>query len=271
MLKNAAVLWVIAFLLTAASAVYQRMTGPSYPVKGETYVGESLIDYRLERSHGGPDDCDINFTIPDENVTAILSYKRYKTDDNWTHIEMMRHRDSVYSKLPHQPPAGKRMYYVTLSDGSNTVKLPEIDPVVIRFKGAVPQWVLIPHVFFMFTSMFVATRAGLEALFRKKNVMKLAYWTTGLMFIGGMILGPVMQEYAFGELWTGFPFGYDLTDNKTLIAMIGWFAAVYFGRKKPEQQNKWVVFASLLTFIIFIIPHSVLGSELDYSKMDTGN
>ena len=39
-----------------------------------------------------------------------------------------------------------------------------------------------------------------------------------LLAVGGFILGPLVQNYAFGELWTGVPFGWDLTDNKTLIA-----------------------------------------------------
>jgi hypothetical protein len=41
-----------------------------------------------------------------------------------------------------------------------------------------------------------------------------------------MILGPVVQYYAFGEFWTGVPFGWDLTDNKTLVAVIFWALAV---------------------------------------------
>jgi len=85
------------------------------------------------------------------------------------------------------------------------------------------------------------------------------------LLLGGMIFGPITQLYAFGALWTGFPFGYDLTDNKTLIAFIGWTIALIavFKSKKP---GRWIIFASILMFIIFLIPHSVLGSELDYSE-----
>jgi len=31
-----------------------------------------------------------------------------------------------------------------------------------------------------------------------------------------------VQHYAFGQLWTGVPFGWDLTDNKTLLAALAW-------------------------------------------------
>ena len=47
-----------------------------------------------------------------------------------------------------------------------------------------------------------------------------------LLFAGGMILGPVVQNFAFGELWTSVPFSWDLTDNKTLVAFTFWIIAV---------------------------------------------
>ncbi|MDP3445020.1 MAG: hypothetical protein Q8T08_19340, partial [Ignavibacteria bacterium] len=76
-----------------------------------------------------------------------------------------------------------------------------------------------------------------------------------------------MQYYAFGEFWTGFPFGYDLTDNKTLIAMIGWLIALFM-LKRSAKPIKWVLAAALIMFIVYLIPHSVLGSEHDYSKSE---
>jgi hypothetical protein len=93
-----------------------------------------------------------------------------------------------------------------------------------------------------------------------------AFWTLGLLTIGGLILGPIVQNYAFGEYWTGIPFGFDLTDNKTLIAWLGWLVAIFmiFKSKRPKV---WVLGAAIFTIAIFLIPHSLMGSELDYSKM----
>jgi hypothetical protein len=79
-----------------------------------------------------------------------------------------------------------------------------------------------------------------------------------------MILGPIMQKYAFGEFWTGIPFGWDLTDNKTLIALIFWIIAVVMNRKK--ERPLYTILAAAVLLVIFSIPHSVLGSELDYSS-----
>ncbi|HUT07603.1 MAG TPA: hypothetical protein VMY15_02040, partial [Candidatus Latescibacteria bacterium] len=84
--------------------------------------------------------------------------------------------------------------------------------------------------------------------------------------VGGFILGPLVQKFAFGIAWAGFPGGIDLTDNKTLVAFLFWVAALIAGRRgKPARP--FVLAASLVTLVIFLIPHSLLGSHLDYSKM----
>jgi cbb3-type cytochrome oxidase subunit 1 len=78
------------------------------------------------------------------------------------------------------------------------------------------------------------------------------------VFIGGFILGPLVQKLSFGVFWTGFPLGLDLTDNKTLIAFIGWLAALIAGwRGKPARG--WVLGASILMLVVYFIPHSLLG------------
>ncbi len=78
-----------------------------------------------------------------------------------------------------------------------------------------------------------------------------------------MILGPLVQKYAFGELWTGVPFGWDLTDNKTLIAFIFWILAVVMNRKK--ERPLYTALAAVVLLLVYSIPHSMFGSELDYA------
>jgi hypothetical protein len=79
-----------------------------------------------------------------------------------------------------------------------------------------------------------------------------------------MILGPLVQNYAFGELWTGIPFGWDLTDNKTLIALIFWILAVYMNRKSDKPV--YTVLAAVILLLVYSIPHSLFGSQLDYAS-----
>lgn len=260
------VFWIVAFLITISTAVYQRLTGPTYPLRGKVLLGDTEIKYRLARSHETDKDYEVGIKTQAEDITGYITYKRYKTDDSWNRVTMVRKEDSLMAKIPFQPPAGKLEYKVILAHRDMETSLSGDLPVIIRFKGAVPAAVLIPHVIIMFLAMLVSTRAGIEALDRKSNPRKYALWAAGLLFVGGMILGPVVQKFAFGELWTGFPFGYDLTDNKTLIAMLGWIAALIAGLKGKPARG-WVLGASILLLVIYLIPHSLLGSELDYSKM----
>ena len=69
---------------------------------------------------------------------------------------------------------------------------------------------------------------------------------------------------AFGVYWAGFPFDYDLTDNKLLIAVLSWV----FGVGLTWKLNKrWpTVVAACILFAVYSIPHSMQGSEFDYEK-----
>ena len=179
---------------------------------------------------------------------------------------MSRSDDGVIAaELPHQPPAGKLEYRILLERGESRLTLPDEGAVVIRFKGDVPASVLIPHIIAMFAAMLLSTRAGLECFSRQPDFKRLVYLTVGLMTLGGMILGPIVQKYAFGEYWTGIPFGTDLTDNKTLIAFVAWLVALV-ALHKSKHPGRWIAGAAVVTFAIFLIPHSLFGSELDYGK-----
>ncbi|MGC8746873.1 MAG: hypothetical protein ACP5SQ_09650, partial [Candidatus Saccharicenans sp.] len=131
--------------------------------------------------------------------------------------------------------------------------------VVIRFKGPVSKPVLIGHIIIMFLAMLFSVRAGLQALGQAEDLAPLTRWTAVLFFLGGFILGPIIQKMAFGVFWSGFPVGHDLTDTKTLLIMIAWIAALASGRK-TSPKKAWVLGASIITILVFLIPHSLWGS-----------
>ena len=257
-------LWATAFLITASAAVFQHMTGPTHAIRGKTVLTNTEIRYSLERTHKTTSDLEIRIEAQNEEINGHILYKRHKTDDPWTMISLLREDGYLVGNLPKQPAAGKLEYKVILASQDSEVSLSGEKPVIVRFKDPVPDAILIPHVIIMFLAMVFSTRAGIEALNPKGNPRKLALWTAGLLLVGGFILGPLVQKFAFGQLWTGFPLGFDLTDNKTLIAMIGWIATVIAGRGgKPARW--WVLGASILLFAVYLIPHSLLGSELEYT------
>jgi hypothetical protein len=267
-MKKSLLLWILAFIITIVTAAYQRLTGPTYPVSGRLTFESSSVVYKFARSHGGGEDHLVYILTDHNEIEANLYYKRYKTDDEYTQVPMKRLNDTLYSYLPNQPPAGKLEYYVEIQSEHKLKIIPENKSIIIRYKGDVPLSILIPHIIAMFMSMMLSSRTGLEFFNKGKNLKTLTYWTVGTLLIGGFILGPLTQLYAFGELWTGFPFGYDLTDNKTLIALLGWIIAIIM-YTKSKVPAKWALFASILLLIVYLIPHSVLGSELDYNKLDS--
>ena len=261
-------LWFFAFLITASVAVYQRMTGPTYPIKGQTELNNQMIKYQLDRSSSSTDDHEIKIDVKNSEVIGKIFWRRYKYETEWHLVEMVNKEGILKGVLPGQPKAGKLEYYVELASPAQTVTLPNDGYVVIRYKGAVPLSVLIPHVIAMFGAMFLSMRTGLEIFVKDSRPFKLTYWTIGFLLVGGFLLGPAVQWYAFDAWWTGWPFGTDLTDNKTLIALIGWLVALFMMKrsKNPTSPKKWAFAASIVLIIVYLIPHSVLGSEFDYSK-----
>ena len=152
-----------------------------------------------------------------------------------------------------------------LTKGSATAVFPE-RPADTRFKGAVSPVVLAPHVVTMFTGMLVANAAGLLALRGEKRLFRIALVAAVLLSIGGLLLGPLVQKQAFDAYWTGWPFGTDMTDNKTAVAVLAWAVAAVLARGGRDAR-KAVVVAALVTLAVFMVPHSAWGSQVDWSKL----
>ncbi|MCA9782626.1 MAG: hypothetical protein KDC10_06285 [Calditrichaeota bacterium] len=266
-------LWVLAVLLMAAAVVYQRTTGPTYPKKGEFQVAGQSLSYRLVRSENSTIDAAV--ILPQAaGLGATLYYKRYKLDEPYTALPLQLEDQTLVARLPRQPAAGKLEYYLELT-GSDTARIPAgKENVVIRYKDPVPGWILIPHIFMMFFSVLIGMRTGLAAIAAPDTMRRTAWITLIGLTIGGMMLGPLVQKYAFGAFWTGFPYGKDLTDNKMLIMWLAWVFAcsvIGFKPKAREAVNRIVVLAAMIVMTaVYLIPHSMRGSELDYSKLEQG-
>jgi hypothetical protein len=259
-------LWVVAFVLMLVLAVYQRMTGPTYPVSGSITFNNDVIKYKFPRSNDGPGDDIIKIRVQNKNVLAYIKYKRFKSNDDWTVKQLRRDDDYLVASIPEQPPAGKVMYQISLVDFTGNNKTLTDEPVIIRFKGVVPPYILYPHILFMFVGMVYSLRAGLEAFYKGNKTYAYSLFTMNLIIIGGLILGPIVQYLAFGAFWTGWPFGHDLTDNKTLLVFIAWIVTVFQLKKHPERKY-WAIIATIVTIAVYLVPHSVLGSEIDYTKL----
>jgi hypothetical protein len=274
------ILWTLAIIITISAAIYQRHTGPTYPKDLKVTLNNNVYDLKLVRSLALDEKAEVQLNITDTSVKARLFFKRYLTDDEYQVSEFLykvypvnsfimnkifkiSEEKGFFAEVPQQPAAGKLQYYFEITDSNGSKTYLKDTPVVIRFKGGVPALVLIPHILCMFIAMLFSTLAGLMAFVKFPLYKKYAIWTLILFTAGGMILGPIVQFDAFGDYWTGVPFGWDLTDNKTLIAFVFWVLAVVMNRKKDKPL--YVVLAAVILLLVYSIPHSMFGSQLDYS------
>ena len=167
-------IWIFALLLTLAAALYQRQTGPTYPFKTEVNTGIQKFPIEFKRSHAGLTDCPVVLQIPDINVKGVLSYRKYPTNDVMTKVDLKREGEKLTALLPNQPPAGKIEYRVDLEKDGSPLLFGNGKPVVIRFRGDVPAFVLIPHILLMFLAMLLSNATGLLAFFKFPSFK---YWT----------------------------------------------------------------------------------------------
>ncbi|QDT64851.1 hypothetical protein [Calycomorphotria hydatis] len=284
-------LWVLAFVMAATAMIYQRMTGPTRPFKestelrGKTYRVKLARTWELppkENSTEWSDAAEIEIPKPNGYQSAKLHQRRFRTDEPFRETEMTiggENSQFLVSKLDPQPAAGKMEYFITLSGidwEQSPVRFPldKEETIVLRYKNFVPRGVLVPHIIGMILTILIGMRAGLSALFDPGGMRKYAWATFVCMTIGGMIFGPIVQKYAFGEYWTGFPFGGDWTDNKQLVNWSFWLVACAVIGFKPlpkEWIGRVLVFTAMLVMTaVYSIPHSMGGSELDYAAVDAG-
>jgi hypothetical protein len=251
------VYWIFAIVITLALSIYQRMTGPTYPKKVTIELRGESYQIKLPRSGVQQDEI---LKLPELTgpVPMSLHYRQYPTTNDFTTVDFQLKDGAWQAALPVQPVAGKLQYYLTV-DGKDYLK---DEPVVIRFRNDVPAYILIPHILLMFGAMLFAVYTLLLVLMRQEYRRWLMI-TVGTLFVGGFVLGPLVQHAAFGPWWAGFPYGTDLTDNKTLISFLFFLAALATIKWK---YNKWVVVLAVLMMIaVFTIPHSAYGSEYDYN------
>ena len=248
--------WLLAVVITLVLSVYQRMTGPTNPKRVTVELNGESYKLRLPRSGVQQDEIIVLKGIP-SNAEVQMHYRRYPTPDDYTAVDFTWEDNQWQAALPVQPVAGKLQYYITV-DGKD---YPADDPLVIRFRNDVPASILIPHILFMFAAMLFAVYTFMLIITRKEYAKWLKI-TVATLFVGGFIFGPLVQHAAFGPWWTGFPFGTDLTDNKTLLSFLVFLGALATLKWK---YNKWLVcIAALFMIAVFTIPHSSYGSEYDY-------
>lgn len=257
-------LWALTILLGFIISRFQRRTGPGYVIPASCDWEGERLNARLPTSFAHDAGCPVGITPTPPAGEASLVYRRFPTSETWQRIPFAPEGEGVVALIPQQPHAGKVEYHIELGHGDRRQNLPPRDNVIVRFRGQVPAATLLPHVLLMLAGMLLSVRAGLETLYSGGAQRLYAVLTLAALVAGGMLFGPLVQKAAFGKYWTGVPNGTDLTDNKTLVAVIVWGLAVLATLLDVPWADAARVAAAGVTLLAFLIPHSLFGSELRY-------
>lgn len=282
-LKHPVSLWVASVLLTLACFTWQDQTGPTYPLSGAVETDHGTVTFVFARSETIGNGLPVVLTgaVP-EGIRAEVRFRRFRSHDSLRTLplqpgvfELSRRGSSetvrgLGATLPSLAErAGKYEYRVFIDDGSGAPwPVTGETPVYARYKAHVPVGALLPHILVIFISMTFAIRTTLEAIV-DGNFRWMLWATLGSLLLGAFVLGPWVQWYAFGVWWSGIPFGYDWTDNKVLIELAFWIAAIWMNRGGRRHRGI-VIWSGVITVAIYFIPHSLFGSEFDY-RTGTGH
>ena len=89
---NKILFWTLAVVLTLSAAVYQRLTGPTYPKRISIKIDNVEIKGKLVRSNNTGE----NATVVLKNVPEELS----ATPVSYTHLDVYKRQPPKYARLP---------------------------------------------------------------------------------------------------------------------------------------------------------------------------
>lgn len=273
-------IWLAAIFITLTAVIYQRVTGPTNPCRstfildGEKYSTkfprslETLVSLESHNMENKTSLLEVKLEPVHSDISFSILFRRYPGNDSLITLEAINNEGIYYVELPSQPPAGKIIYYPLFSKEDDTVMPENENGIILRFKAPVSSKILIPHIILMFIAMFFSNIAGISSVFNSSKTRRYAFVSVVALIAGGLFFGPLVQNAAFGAYWTGWPFGGDLTDTKTMIAVLVWIVALVLNSKRYSAKRRKYLYtlAAIVTLLIYTIPHSTAGSEFNYDK-----
>jgi len=271
---------LLTLILTVGLLVFARMTTKVRSVHLDIKDQGIAMQHDTVPKVVGKEKPNIGVKV-DGTEEVFLNYKigsesEYKT-------KKMLHEKTVgnlfSSKIPSHKIGEKAWYFIEARkrDGekSTSVYLPrDKKPVRLKFEGKVPALVIIIHVLSMFGAVFFGILSLFAMYSLKKDKISLRkslvnpLITFLLLFIGILPSGIAMNYYAFGVYWEAFPFGRDITDNKSQIAFLFWIITLFLVKGSifgNEEKNiigksayiKMIIISFIVTIATYLIPHSL--------------
>jgi hypothetical protein len=243
--------------------------------------------------------------------------KVYYSIDNgpfmFVHMTPSGEPNEYSADLPGQTPGTKISYFISVADrDEHLTQQPKYAPYrtydfnVLPYRGEATPGLLYTHVIFIVGAIFFVVASALYSVkyLRTGNGFNRSLQTagiaTGMIFIGGFPLGFIIAYQVFGTPWTGIPFGWDITDNKTLVIFLYWGISLFLVRgsiltrfsvgkgrfcpfrwliklinksaiseTKPRKDKishqrfaKLAIIGAILTVALYLVPHSLMVSPI---------
>jgi hypothetical protein len=275
----------LAFLLTIIFLIFSRKTAAVRSVHETVQHHGISIEHNTVPKQVGDEIPVISARV--EGASQVRLVYKIGEEGEYASVEMLPKsgEEKVFSaSIPWHPKAVKAWYYLEAVDlrdeGEVKVVLPvkksgQVRPVRLKFEGVVPAYIVIPHVLCIFAAIFFAILTVFSAIDLKRGTgtlrksVKLCGVTVFLLFLGFFPFGWAMNYFAFGVLWEAFPFGRDVTDNKSQIMILFWLVTLFLVKGtlwgRGERKNlvsdggysTLVIISFVATVIILAIPHSL--------------
>jgi hypothetical protein len=269
---------IIALLCTLVLLGAARRFTSGKPRDLHVEDGDIKLWHRTVTEHFGPGQPHIKATLEAPSMSKIVLHYKTPDDPAERKLGLFFIGNRQYSGYLPIYGIGSRIKYaltVTRPDGS-VVRVPEGGKYyVLKFKGKAAKEAIAAHVVCMFGAFFFMTLAlfGALGILRrgegKRRAVSAARWALFFTFMGTWPLGLLLNWQTFGVLWEGYPFGRDITDNKTQIVFAFWLASLLlvrgslFGRGEERDRLgpkgfAWAIVASFaVSLALYLLPHSL--------------
>jgi hypothetical protein len=258
--------WFLAILITLSVAIFQFMMGMTYPLVTEVNTGKQRIQCELKRTYSGKTDCPVILPIGDIMVSGHILYRIYPSGNTISRIDFKREGDKLIARLPEQPLAGKLEYRVFLEREGTKIDVNDGKPVIVRFLGKVPVYILVLQSIFILLSLLLSTYAGILAGFGIKTYRWMVYLIVASLLGVVFFLQPLVHKYSLNQSWTCVPNSWELSDNKLLFALIIWLLTAYYNLRKTRRGL--VIVSSIISILLFSIPHGFPGLTFEPVTME---
>jgi hypothetical protein len=265
----------LAAVIVFALFVLSRITGPNFRYRVESAGPGFTLSHKAPRTSEGTGPALLDVALQG-NPTALadVTLTGHPKDqpgdpDRLAPASITGEAGGLriyHFEVPFHPWATKYLYTfeAILQDG-RTIRLDHGGaPMMVRFRGHVPPVTLGLHILGMFGGfllMVLGAFAAVDFLRGRgdtRPALRLAGWGWLVFAIGGVPLGFLMNWYAFHVIWEAWPFGADVTDNKTQMALVVYGLGLLACWRMKNRAAAWLVLAgTAVAFAVFIIPHSL--------------